>query len=68
MSYLLPNYVLGFYLNDKLAQKKDSTVSFAEFDSLLIFNIINFKSSDIIKQIMLTNCINWELKTKYYSL
>jgi len=62
MSYLLPNYVLGFYLNDKLAQKKDSTVSFAEFDSLLIFNIINFKSSDIIKQIMLTNCINWELE------
>jgi thiol-disulfide isomerase/thioredoxin len=62
MSYLLSNYFFGFYLHDKLAQKKDSTVSFAEFDSLLIFNIINYKTSNIIKQLMLTNCINWDLE------
>lgn len=67
MSYLLSNYVFGFYLHDKLVQKKDSTVSFAEFDSLLIFNIINYKTSNIIKQVMLTNCINWDLEKRSIS-
>lgn len=64
MSYLLSNYAVGFYFLDKLAQIKDSTVTFADFDSLLVFNIINYKTSDIFKQIMLTNCINWDLEKR----
>jgi thiol-disulfide isomerase/thioredoxin len=62
VSSQLPNYILGFYIGGKIRQQNDSLYSVGKIDSILFNTVTGFEKSDLIKQLMITQFVNFSLE------
>jgi thiol-disulfide isomerase/thioredoxin len=62
VSNLLPNYIFGFYVGGIVRLENDSLYKTDKFDSLLFYSVASFDKSELVKQLMITQFVNFSLE------
>ena len=62
VSSQLPNYIFGFYIGGKIRQQNDSLYLAGRIDSLLFNSVADFEKSELVKQLMITQFVNFSLE------